>query len=74
MVNWYYSNQEQLQQIEMAVLEEQVVDYVLEKATVERVPSTYQDVISGKAIESEEQISDVSGEAEADTQKSEQNS
>ncbi len=74
VVNWYYSNQEQLQQIEMAVLEEQVVDYVLEKATVERVASTYQDVISGKAIESEEQTPDVSGEAEADTQKSEQNS
>jgi len=74
VVNWYYSNQEQLQQIEMAVLEEQVVDYVLEKATVESVASTYQDVISGKAIESEEQISDVSGEAEAGTQKTEQNS
>jgi trigger factor len=74
VVNWYYSNQEQLQQIEMAVLEDQVVDYVLEKATVESVASTYQDVISGKAIESEEQISDVSGEAEAGTQKSEQNS
>ena len=74
VVNWYYSNQEQLQQVEMSVLEEQVVDYVLEKAAVESVTSSYQDVISGKAIEPEEQMSDAAGEAEADTPKSEQNS
>jgi trigger factor len=74
VVNWYYSNQEQLQQVEMSVLEEQVVDYVLDKAAVETVASTYQDVISGKAIEPDAQTSDAAGEAEADTQKSEQNS
>jgi trigger factor len=54
VVNWYYSNHEQLQQIEMAVLEEQVVDYVLDAATVESVPSNYEDVIAGKAVEPED--------------------
>ena len=50
VVNWYYSNQEQLQQVEMAVLEEQVVDHVLALAQVEVVLSSYQDVVSGKAV------------------------
>ncbi|MBT8448394.1 MAG: trigger factor [Gammaproteobacteria bacterium] len=34
MVNWYYSNQEQLQQVESAVMEDQVVDLILEQANV----------------------------------------
>lgn len=50
VVSYYYSNPEQLQQIEMAVLEQQVVDHILDKAAVEIVPATYQDVISGAAI------------------------
>jgi hypothetical protein len=66
-VNWYYSNQEQLQQVEMAVLEDQVVDHVLEKAAVEPVKATYPDVVSGKAIpaaESEPQADSDGAEAE----------
>ena len=54
VVNWYYSNQEQLQQIEMAVLEEQVVDHVLQAATVESVTSSYDDIIAGKAVKVEQ--------------------
>jgi trigger factor len=50
VVNWYYGNPEQLQQIEMAVLEDEVVDHVLSSAQVEPVPSSYQDVMAGKAI------------------------
>lgn len=50
VINWYYSNQEQLQQVEMAVLEDQVVDHVLAQAQVEALPSTYQDVVSGNAL------------------------
>jgi trigger factor len=50
VVNYYYSNPEQLQQIQMAVLEDQVVDHILEKASVETVPASYQDVISGAAV------------------------
>ncbi|MFU8814815.1 MAG: trigger factor [Pseudomonadales bacterium] len=50
VINWYYGNPEQLQQIEMAVLEDQVVDHVLARAQVEVVPSSYQDIVSGKAV------------------------
>ena len=54
VVSYYYSNPEQLQQIEMAVLEEQVVDHILEQAAVEVVSTSYQDAISGAAIAAEE--------------------
>lgn len=47
VINWYYGNEEQLQQIEMAVLEGQVVDHLLAQAQVNMVPSTYADVMSG---------------------------
>jgi trigger factor len=50
VVNWYYSNHEQLQQVEMAVLEDQVVEHVLEQAAVESVASNYQDIVTGKAV------------------------
>ena len=50
VINWYYSNPEQLSQIEMAVLEEQVVERILAAASVTDVSSTYDDVISGRAV------------------------
>lgn len=50
VINWYRSNPEQLQNIEMGVLEEQVVDHILSSAQVEDVPASYEDVLSGKAI------------------------
>jgi len=50
VINWYYGNQEQLDQIEMAVLEDQVVEHVLAAAKVEEVPSNYQDVLAGRAL------------------------
>jgi trigger factor len=50
VINYYMSNAEQRQQIEMAVLEESVVEHILGKADVTEVPSTYNDVISGRAI------------------------
>jgi trigger factor len=34
VVSWYYGNREQLASVEMAVLEDQVVDWVLERASV----------------------------------------
>ncbi len=46
VINWYYSNQEQLQSIESRVLEEQVVDKLLENATVSEKECTYQDALS----------------------------
>jgi trigger factor len=45
VVSWVYSNPQQLQQIEGAVLEEQVVDLVLESAKVEEKTMPYQDAV-----------------------------
>jgi len=45
VVSWVYSNPQQLQQIEGAVLEEQVVDLVLESAKVEEKAMPYQDAV-----------------------------
>ncbi len=45
VVNWYYGNPEQLRQIEMAVLEEQVVEHLLKDATVTQKPVSYQDAV-----------------------------
>ncbi len=72
VVNYYYSNPEQLQQIEMAVLEDQVVDHILEQATVEVVRSSYQDALTGAAIapvqteETEQPETEAEAAAEAD--------
>ena len=64
VINWYYSNPEQLQQIEMAVLEEQVVDHVLESATVETIASSYEEVISGNAVKPAEAEAEASEDTE----------
>ena len=44
VVNWYYSNKEQLSQIENLVLEEQVVDWVLEQAKVEEDQTSFSEL------------------------------
>jgi trigger factor len=46
VVNWYYSNQEQLNQIESMVLEEQLVDKLLESAKISEKPCSYQDALA----------------------------
>ena len=45
VIDWYYSNEQQLSQIKHVVLEEQVVDTILEKARVTEVEVSYQDAI-----------------------------
>lgn len=45
VVNYYYSNRELLAGVQSAVLEDQVVEYVLGKAKVESVDSSYDEVI-----------------------------
>lgn len=45
VVDWYYSNDEQLSQIKYVVLEEQVVDTILEAAQVSEKACNYQDAI-----------------------------
>jgi trigger factor len=61
VINWYYSNQAQLDQIEMAVLEDKVVDHVVGAAKVEDVQASYQDVVSGRAIAPAEAAADEAG-------------
>ncbi len=46
VINYYYGNQELLSGIEAAVLEEQVVDLLSEKASVTEKAVTYQELIS----------------------------
>ncbi|MGD2006886.1 MAG: trigger factor [Cellvibrionales bacterium] len=46
VINWYYSENEQLAQVESRVLEDQVVDKILEGATIEDQESTYQDALA----------------------------
>ena len=45
MVNWYYQNQQQLQQIEATVLEEQVVDLILDSAKVTEKSVAFDEVM-----------------------------
>jgi trigger factor len=45
VVNYYYNNEQQLNQIQNMVLEQQVVDSILEKATVSEVNQPYEEAI-----------------------------
>lgn len=49
MVSWYYSNKEQLQQVESSVIEEQVVDFVLESAKVKDKKCTFDEIMNKQA-------------------------
>ena len=46
VINWYYSNPQQLRSIESLVVENQVVDKLLEKAELSEETSTYEKVMS----------------------------
>ncbi len=46
VINYYYSNQEQLSSVESKVLEDQVVDKLLEDATIKESECSYQEAIS----------------------------
>ena len=49
IINFYYGNEQQLQQVEMAVLEDTVIDHVLAQVNIEKLSSNYDDVVSGAA-------------------------
>ncbi|MGI9325156.1 MAG: trigger factor [Pseudomonadales bacterium] len=70
VVNYYYSNPEQLSRIEMAVVEDQVVDWLLENGQVEAVSASYQDVLESKAVAQAE--SDAEDDADSVEEESEQ--
>lgn len=46
VVNWYYSNDEQLRNVEHMVLEEQVVDVVLAAATIKEVKADFESLVN----------------------------
>ncbi len=46
VINWYYSNQERLQEIESAVLEDQLVVWILERAQVSDEEVTFDDLLN----------------------------
>ena len=48
MVNWYYSNQEQLQQVESMVMEQQVVDLILGQAKVKNKSFSFDELMNPK--------------------------
>ncbi|MCY3837202.1 MAG: trigger factor [Gammaproteobacteria bacterium] len=48
--NWIYGDEEQLQRVELGVLEDQLVEHILSLATVESVPASYRDVVTGNSI------------------------
>ena len=58
VINWYRSNPEQMQNIEMGVLEDQVVNLILSQSSVEDVIASYADVLSGAAIADPDQSAD----------------
>ncbi|KAF0805024.1 trigger factor protein [Alcanivorax xiamenensis] len=51
LINWVYNNPQQLQQIEGAVLEDQVVDLVLDGAKVEEKSMSYQEAVKPRQPE-----------------------
>ena len=65
VIEWYRSNPEQMQNVEMGVLEDQVVNLILEQSTIEEVVASYADVLSGAAT------ADPEAEADAETDGSE---
>jgi trigger factor len=45
VINWYYGNREQLASVEAVVLEDQVIDTILQKASVTEVPCSYEEAL-----------------------------
>ena len=48
VVNWFYSNEEQLRSVESISLEEQVVEILLSEASAVEEELTYEECVSGK--------------------------
>jgi trigger factor len=51
VINWYYSNQEQLSGVESRVLEDQVVEKLLESANITEKECSYQDAVAQSQTE-----------------------
>ena len=55
VINWYYGNREQLASVEAVVLEDQVIDTILERATVTEAPCSYEEALRADAQKPAEQ-------------------
>lgn len=64
VIAWYYQNEEQLAGVEMAVLEDSVVETVLAAAQVSLQERSYADIIAGKMLEDSEADEEDAGAAE----------
>ena len=53
VINYYYSNQEQLSSIESKVLEDMAVEKLLENANIQEKQCSYQEAISQEQAEAE---------------------
>lgn len=54
VINWFYSNEEKLAEVESGVLEEQMVDYLLTAVEIEEVQSDYEEVLKPPQEEDEQ--------------------
>ncbi len=54
VIDWYYSNEQQMGQVRYVVLEEQVVDTILEAAQVTEKACSYEDAIKPAQVTTEE--------------------
>ena len=61
LINYYYSNEQQLSQVQSLVLEEQIVALILASAKVEELPVSYEEALKPPEPEA------VEGEGEADS-------
>ena len=68
VIEWYRSNPEQMQNVEMGVLEDQVVNLILGQSAIEEVVASYADVLSGAAIADPEADPEAADSDAADVQ------
>lgn len=66
--NFYYSNEQQLNQIQSMVLEEQVVDFVLDSATVTEKEVLYDDAVKREPVAAAEESAEEEGAGEAEAE------
>jgi trigger factor len=65
VINFYYNNQQQLNQIQNLVLEDQVIDLIVDGAKVREVEQNYEEAIKPPAPPLPEELEDEASEEEA---------
>lgn len=66
VVNWYYSNKEQLAAVESSVLEEQVFDHIIDNAEVNDKTVSYEEVIKPEPRTGQDSADETESESGAD--------